>query len=80
MPNFRPRRNGWATVSLGLSVAFAVVAFAYFSFAGAPLRGGVFGLLILLAGGWEYRRKLQDTNVAESYEAEAEAQQRKNRR
>ncbi|WP_458190846.1 hypothetical protein [Haladaptatus sp. NG-WS-4] len=80
MPNFRLRRNGWATVSLGLSVAFAVVAFAYFSFAGDPLRGAVFGLLILLAGGWEYRRKLQDTVVAESYEAEAEAQQRKNRR
>ncbi|WP_227374937.1 hypothetical protein [Haladaptatus halobius] len=79
MPNFRLRRNGWATVSLGLSVAFAVVAFSYFSLAGAPLRGALFALLILLAGGWEYRRKLQDTVIAESYEAEAEAQQRKNR-
>jgi hypothetical protein len=79
MPNFRLRRNGWATVSLGLSVAFAVVAFSYFLLAGAPLRGALFALLILLAGGWEYRRKLQDTVISESYEAEAEAQQRKNR-
>lgn len=79
MPDFRLRRNGWATVGLGLSVAFAVFVFAYFSFTGAPLRGVLVGFLVLLAGGWEYRRKLQDTVVAESYEAEAEAQQRKNR-
>lgn len=80
MPNSRLRRNGWAKIGLGLSVAFAVVAFAYFTLAGTPFRGVVLGLLILLAGGWEYRRKLQDTVVTESYEAEADAQQRKNHR
>ncbi len=79
MPDLRLQRNGWATVGLGLSIAFAVGVFVYFSFTGAPLRGALVGLLVLLAGGWEYRRKLQDTVVAESYEAEAEAQQRKNR-
>ncbi|SFR70160.1 hypothetical protein [Halogeometricum limi] len=74
------RRNGWATVGLGLSVVFAVGAFAYFALAGTPLRGAVLGVLVLGAGVWEYRRKLQDTVVAERYEAEAEAQRRENRR
>ncbi|WP_117595604.1 hypothetical protein [Haloprofundus halophilus] len=80
MPSSRPRRNGWSTIGLGLSVLFAVGAFAYFALAGTPIRGAVIGLLILLAGVWEYRRKLQDVVVAESYEAEAEAQRRENRR
>jgi hypothetical protein len=77
MPNSRLRRNGWATVGLGLSIVFAVAAFAYFALAGTPLRGAVLGALVLAAGVWEYRRKLQDTVVAESYEAEAEEQRRK---
>jgi hypothetical protein len=77
MPNSRLRRNGWATVGLGLSIVFAVGAFAYFALAGTPLRGAVLGVLVLAAGVWEYRRKVQDTIVAESYEAEAEEQRRK---
>ncbi|WP_224450610.1 hypothetical protein [Haloprofundus salilacus] len=80
MPNSRLRLNGWSTVGLGLSVLFAVGAFAYLALAGAPLRGAVVGLLVLIAGVWEYRQKLQDVAVAESYEAEAEAQRRENRR
>lgn len=80
MSNSRPGRNGWATVGLGLSIAFAVGAFAYFALAGTPLRGAVLGVLVLAAGVWEYRRKLRDTAVAESYEAEAEAQKGENRR
>ncbi|RYJ14167.1 hypothetical protein ELS19_09460 [Halogeometricum borinquense] len=80
MPNSRLRRNGWATVGLGLSIAFAVGAFVYFALAGSPLRGAALGVLVAAAGVWEYRRKIQDTVVAESYEAEAEAQTRKNRR
>lgn len=80
MPNSRLRRNGWAKVGFGLSVVFAVGAFAYFVLAGTPFRGAVVGLLVLVASIWEYRQKLQDNVVAESYEAEAEAQQHKDRR
>ncbi|KTG11557.1 hypothetical protein AUR64_03385 [Haloprofundus marisrubri] len=79
MPSTQLRRNGWSTVGLGISVLFAVGVFAYFALGGTPVRGAVVGLLILLAGVWEYRRKLQDVVVAESYEAEAEAQRRENR-
>ncbi|WP_129113668.1 hypothetical protein [Halegenticoccus tardaugens] len=79
MPNSKLRRNGWATVGLSLSLMFAVGAFVYFALAGTPVRGAVIGLLVLLAGVWEFRRKLQDTIVADLYEAEADAQQRENR-
>lgn len=80
MPSSRVRRNGWAKVGCGFSVVFAVGAFVYFVLVGTPLRGAVLGLLVLVAGIWEYRRKLQDNVVAQSYEAEAETQRRKNRR
>lgn len=83
MPNSRSRdrRRGWTTLGLGLSVAFAVAAFAYFALAGTPLRGAVLAVVVLAAGVWEYRRKMRDTVVAESYEAEAEEQrQRRERR
>ncbi|WP_224338015.1 hypothetical protein [Haloprofundus halobius] len=80
MPNSRLRRNGWSTIGLGLSVAFAVGVFVYFWLAGTPLRGAVVALLVLLAGVWEHRRKVRDVVVAESYEAEAEAQRRENRK
>jgi len=40
----------------------------------------VLGALVVVAGIWEYRRKLQDQITAEKYEAEAEQRQRRNRR
>ncbi len=76
----RAPRRGWAKITLGASLLFAVGVFVYFSLAGAPLNGAVVGALIVVAGIWEYRRKLQDQITAEKYEAEAERRQRRNRR
>jgi hypothetical protein len=70
----RPRvpKQRWARATLGLSLLFAVGATGYFVLAGAPLRGVVIGGLVLGAGYWEYRKKLQEKRVARQYEAEAE--------
>lgn len=77
----RPRasRFGLANLSLGLSILFAVAAFVYFWFVGLPLRGAALGVLVLAAGYWEYRRKIQDQLTSERYEAEAEEQRRQDR-
>lgn len=75
----RPMR-GWAKLTLGLSLLFAVGSFVYFTLKGAPLNGVALALLVVGAGYWEYRRKLQDQRVAERHEAEAEAQRERNRR
>jgi hypothetical protein len=66
----------WARATLGLSLLFAVGAVGYFAVAGTPLRGVVLGVLVLGAGYWEYRKKLQEKRVARRYEAEAEEQRR----
>lgn len=75
----RPSRFGLANLSLGLSILFAVAAFVYFWFVGLPYRGAVLGLLVLAAGYWEYRRKIQDQLTQERYEMEAEEQRRQDR-
>lgn len=66
----------WARATLGLSLLFAVGAVGYFAAAGTPLRGVVLGVVVLGAGYWEYKRKLQEKRVARRYEAEAEEQRR----
>lgn len=71
--------QGWAKIALGLSLLFAVGAFVYFSLAGVPIRGAVLGLLVAVAGYWEYRRKLQDERTALRYEAEAEKSRERRR-
>ena len=71
----RTPNRGWAKVTLGLSLLFAVGAFGYFALSGAPVNGAVFGTIIVIAGYWEYKRKLQDEIVAERVEAEAEAEE-----
>lgn len=76
----RAPRQGWAKISLGLSLLFAVGAFVYFALAGAPLSGAGLAILVVVAGIWEYRRKRQDQITAERYEAEAENNRRRNRR
>lgn len=75
----RPRvpKQRWARATLGISLLFAVGAVSYFGLAGTPLRGLVLALLVLGAGYWEYRKKLQEKRVARRYEAEAEEQRRK---
>lgn len=80
MDESRVPRRGWAKLTLGLSLLFAVGAFVYFWLAGSPVRGAGLGVLVVVAGYWEYKRKLQDQRTAERYEAEAEAQRQKNRR
>lgn len=76
----RVSRFGLANLSLGLSILFAVAAFVYFWVAGLPLRGAGLGLLVIAAGYWEYRRKIQDQLASERYEAEAEERRQRDRR
>ncbi|MFC5133237.1 MULTISPECIES: hypothetical protein [Haloferacaceae] len=73
-------KQRWARATLGLSLLFAAAAFAYFASDGALFQGVVFAALILGAGYWEYRKKLQEKRVARQYEAEAEEQRRRNER
>lgn len=70
---------GRAKLGLGLSILAAVVAFVYLGLTGRPVAGVGLGLLLLLAGGWEYHRKVQDARAAAHMEADAEEQQRKRR-
>lgn len=79
MSRRRIPKQGWAKVTLGVSGLFAAGFVAYFWLAGTPLRGIALGVLLVLAGYWEYRRKLQDERVARRYEAEAEEQKRNRR-
>lgn len=80
MDDRRVPKQGWAKLTLGISIVFAVGSFVYFLLAGTPLQGTALGVLVLGAGYWEYKRKLQDERTAERYEREAEAQRQKNRR
>lgn len=79
MSNQRPRK-GWAKISLGISVLFAIAVLVYFALNDALLNGVALAVLVIIAGLWEYRRKRQDERTAERYEAEAEEQRQKNRR
>ena len=80
MRESRMTGRGWAKLTLGFSLLFAVGAFVYFALGGAPLNGAVVGLLVVGAGVWEYRRRLQDERTAKRYEAEAEEHQQRGRR
>jgi hypothetical protein len=73
-------RRGRAKVTLGLSILFAVGVFLYFWFGNNPYRGSVLGVLVIVAGLWEYRRTMQDLVTAERYESKAEESRRKRRR
>ena len=73
-------REGWAKISLGISVLFAIGVLVYFALNDAVVNGVALAVLVVIAGIWEYRRKRQDERTAERYEAEAEEQRRKNRR
>ncbi|WP_435152315.1 hypothetical protein [Haladaptatus sp. DFWS20] len=75
----RGPQRGWAKITLGVSLLFAVVVFVALSLAGQPFRGVAGGVLIIVAGIWEWRRKRSDEIRAEQLEAEAEESQRKRR-
>jgi hypothetical protein len=72
----RVPKQRWARATLGLSLLFAIGIVGYFVIGGAPLRGVVIGAVVLGAGYWEYRKKLQEKRVARQYEAKAEEQRR----
>jgi hypothetical protein len=74
------RIRGRAQITLGISLLFAVALFLYFGLGGAPFRGAVIGVLIVVAGVWEYRRRLQDERVAKHFEMEAEKQKQRKRK
>ena len=65
------RQLGMAKIALGVSILFAVVAFLYFFLQGNPQAGAGLGILVLLGGIWEYRRRIQDIRAAKHYESKA---------
>ncbi len=79
MRRVRGPQRGWAKITLGVSILFAVGVFVFLSMQGSPIRGAGVGLLIIVAGIWEWRRKRSDQIRAERFEAEAEENQRKRR-
>lgn len=79
MRRFRGPRRGWAKITLGVSILFAVGVFVFLSFQGSPIRGAAVGVLVIAGGIWEWRRKRTDQIRAERFEAEAEENQRKRR-
>lgn len=74
------KRRGRAKISLGLSLVFAVAAFVYLSLSQTVYHGIVLGALVVAAGYWEYRRNMQDVIAAERLEADAEKNQRRQRK
>jgi len=72
-------KQGWAKIALGLSLLFAVGVFGFLAVAGSPLRGVAVGLLVIVAGYWEYKRKVQDERTALRYEADAEESKQRRR-
>ena len=76
MRKLRAPRRGWAKITLGVSLLFAVGMFIYLTLAGLPVLGALFGVFIIAAGVWEYRRKLQSQITAERYEASLEQRDR----
>lgn len=73
------RQLGWAKISLGLSVLFAAVALVYFVLQGRPIAGFGLGIVVILGGVWEYRRRLQDLRAANRYEAKADDHRQRRR-
>ncbi|OIB58934.1 hypothetical protein BBD46_06275 [Natrialba sp. SSL1] len=72
-----PLGHGLAKISLGISILIAAIGFLYF-YLQAEYITAVGVAVVFLLGGWEYRRRLQDTEAAMEYEADAES--RKDRR
>lgn len=75
----KPKGYGLALISLGVSILFAAVALAYFWYQGDLFTGVGFALLILVAGAWEFRRRLVDARTVEELEADAEERRERNR-
>lgn len=79
MRNDPAKVRGRAQLTLGLSLLFAVGVFLFLGLNGSPIRGAIFGVLVVVAGVWEYRRRLQDERTAMKYEMEAEEQKKRQR-
>ncbi|MGA9402558.1 hypothetical protein [Haladaptatus sp.] len=79
MRRFRGPQRGWAKITLGISILFAVVVFVFLWIQGSPVQGAAVGIVVIGAGIWEWRRKRTDQIRAERFEAEAEENRRKRR-
>lgn len=73
----RGPRRGWAKITLGISLLFAVGVFVVLSLSGNPVYGALAGMFVLGAGVWEWRHKLREEIRAERIEADAERSRRK---
>ena len=73
----RTPSRGWAKVTLGVSLLFAVGVFGYLALVGRPVDGVVLAVVVVAAGFVEYRRKRSDEITAERLEADAERRRRR---
>ena len=73
------RGRARAKISLGLSTLFAAGSIAWFWLQGDAFTGVGLAALLLVAGYWEYRRRLQDVRAAARAEADAERQRERDR-
>lgn len=73
------RSKSRAKVTLGVSTLLAAGAVGWFWYQGSSVTGIGFGLLLTVAGYWEYRRRLADVRRAARAEADAEQRERRDR-
>lgn len=66
-------------ISLYLSVAAGVVAVGYFAATDRPVLGVGLGVLLVVAGAWEYKQKMADVRAERRREADAERQEERRR-
>ena len=64
------RSRGRAKIAFGLSVFAAAVAIAWFWYQGEPGVGISLGALLMVAGYWEFRRRIADAGRAARAERE----------
>ncbi len=64
------RRRRLAAASFALSFALGAAAAVYFLSRGEPVTAALVAVLLVLAGWWEYRRKLADLRDQLRSEAE----------
>ncbi|GEM_PF-1571866 len=64
--------SGLAKISLGISLLLATGGFLYFYIQGEYVTAIGAGVIFVLGGLWEYRRRRQDVASADRYERDAE--------
>ncbi len=66
------RNRARAKFALALSLLAAAAAVGILWYRGRPVAGVALGALLVVAGGWEYHRKLSDLRTVARAEREAE--------